>query len=37
VLVSLVIVAYGAVGAFNHAYWTLAYLRLGRLPTEAGT
>ena len=36
VLLPLVVVAYGALGAFNHAYWTLAYLRLGRLAASAG-
>ncbi len=28
ILVPLLLVATGAVGTFNHAYWTLAYLRL---------
>lgn len=28
ILVPLLLVAMGAVGTFNHAYWTLAYLRL---------
>ena len=28
VLVPLLVVASGAIGAFNHSYWTLAYLRL---------
>jgi hypothetical protein len=32
VLVTLLVVAYGALGAFNHSFWTLAYLRLRALP-----
>ena len=33
ILVPLLLVAWGAVGAFNHAYWTLAYLRLASRET----
>lgn len=36
ILIPLFIVASGALGAFNHAYWTLAYLRLsGQTPEQA--
>ena len=28
ILVPLLLVASGAIGTFNHSYWTLAYLRL---------
>ena len=33
ILLPILLVASGALGAFNHSYWTLAYLRL---PTPAG-
>ncbi|MBA3474776.1 MAG: hypothetical protein H0T57_16400 [Rubrobacter sp.] len=33
ILLPLLLVASGALGAFNHSYWTLAYLRL-TAPTE---
>ena len=32
ILLPLLLVATGALGAFNHAYWTLAYLRLTAPP-----
>lgn len=32
ILLPLLLVASGALGAFNHSYWTLAYLRLTGLP-----
>ncbi len=36
ILLPLLIVASGALGTFNHSYWTLAYLRL-IAPTERAT
>ena len=35
ILVPLFLVASGAVGTFNHAYWTLAYLRLTSRDADA--
>jgi membrane-anchored glycerophosphoryl diester phosphodiesterase (GDPDase) len=35
ILIPLLLVATGAIGTFNHAYWTLAYLRLTAPPTAA--
>lgn len=32
VLLAVALPAYGALGAFNHGFWTLAYLRLKALP-----
>src|SRR5215210_6628854 len=36
ILLPLILVASGALGAFNHSYWTLAYLRLVA-PAEGAT
>jgi hypothetical protein len=36
IVLALLLVAFGALGAFNHAVWTLAYLRLERPATGAG-
>ena len=35
ILLPLLLVATGAIGAFSHAYWTLAYLRLTTPPTPS--
>ena len=32
ILLPLILVASGALGAFNHSYWTLAYLRITGVP-----
>ena len=34
ILLALLFVSYGALGTFNHSYWTLAYLRLNAPPQE---
>jgi len=34
ILLALLLVAVGALGTFNHSYWTLAYLRLVTPPQE---
>ena len=34
VLIAAALVAFGALGTFTHAYWTLAYLRLTRLGSS---
>jgi hypothetical protein len=34
ILLPLLLVASGALGAFNHSYWTLAYLRLTGVPGQ---
>ncbi len=34
ILLPLLLVASGALGAFNHSYWTLAYLRLAGVPGQ---
>jgi hypothetical protein len=35
VFVFLIVVLAAAIGTFNHAYWTLAYLRLTAPPTPS--
>jgi hypothetical protein len=35
IVIVLFLVVAGAIGAFNHAYWTLAYLRLTAPPTPS--
>jgi len=34
ILLPLALTAFGAIGAFNHGYWTLAYLRLEAWPAR---
>lgn len=36
IVVPLVLIASGAIGAFRHAYWTLAYLRIEARPPAPG-
>ena len=37
ILLPLLLVAAGAIGAFSHAYWTLAYLRMTAPPAATTT